>query len=249
MVGGSLAASERGDATLYLQPGDAALERLPQLQRVALFFERLRVRLGLRRTILMLSSFAGGGARFSRHLDSYDWSPSGASRFARWTAIYYPNGKYSAAHGGQLRLFPPRTRQAIADAPPALATQVGHASLQGFTAVFGLFSAPQRTQVASALAFEDAAGVASAYEQMRAAPAAKAAAAAAAKAAAAAAAAPPRRTAAGLVDALKDLSARKLRGLMSRLGLEFVPGLEKSEYVEAIAKTEGAEEALDEEQE
>ena len=34
---------------------------------------------------------------------------------------------------------------ALADAPPSRSTQVGQAALQGFTAVFGLFTVPRRT--------------------------------------------------------------------------------------------------------
>jgi len=56
-----------------------------------------------------------------------------------------------------------------------------------------------------------------------------------------------RRTA-RLAEALRSLTAGRLKRLMGRLGIEFVTGLEKSEYVEQIAKHEEADEALREDE-
>jgi len=139
--------------------------------------------------------------------------------------------------------------KAAADAPPSRATQVGDASLQGFTAVYGLFIVPKRTVTPLDLAFSDAGAVASAYAHMRLQPAAVASAAAAAKVAAAQAEkAAGRRSVAELAEALRSLTAGRLKRLMGRLGIEFVTGLEKSEYVEQIAKHEEADEALREDE-
>ncbi len=102
-------AAERGDHTLHLD-ADAfeshpALRELPALGRVVRFMRSLRAALGgMRRTSLMLTCYPGGGARFSRHFDSYDWAPRATSRYARWTAIYYPNRNWARADGGALRL-------------------------------------------------------------------------------------------------------------------------------------------------
>jgi len=138
--------------------------------------------------------------------------------------------------------------------------QVGNASLQGFTAVYGLFIVPHRTAAPLELAFSDDAAVAAAYARTRPQPTADArcmqvlttapssphryartrtqpAAVAAAKAtAAAAAAAAAERAAAGrsmaeLAEALRALTAGKLKKMMGRLGIGFIPGLEKEEYV------------------
>jgi len=137
--------------------------------------------------------------------------------------------------------------------------QVGNASLQGFTAVYGLFIVPHRTAAPLELAFSDDAAVAAAYARTHPQPTADArcmqvlttapssphryartrtqpAAVAAAKATAAAAAAAAERAAAGrsmaeLAEALRALTAGKLKKMMGRLGIGFIPGLEKEEYV------------------
>jgi len=99
------------------------------------------------------------------------------------------------------------------------------------------------------LDFSDAGAVASACAHMRLQPAAVASAAAAAKVAAAQAEkAAGRRSVAELAEALRSLTAGRLKRLMGRLGIEFVTGLEKSEYVEQIAKHEEADEALREDE-
>ena len=59
--------------------------------------------------------------------------------------------------------------KALAAAPASRATQVGRAAMQGFTAVFGLFMVPQRTERAAPLAHADAAAVGAAYAAARAA--------------------------------------------------------------------------------
>ena len=59
--------------------------------------------------------------------------------------------------------------KALAGAPASRATQVGRAAMQGFTAVFGLFMVPQRTERAAPLAHADAAAVGAAYVAARAA--------------------------------------------------------------------------------
>ena len=59
--------------------------------------------------------------------------------------------------------------KALAGAPASRATQVGRAAMQGFTAVFGLFMVPQRTERAAPLAHVDAAAVGAAYVAARAA--------------------------------------------------------------------------------
>ena len=137
---------------------------------------------------------------------------------------------------------------------------MGNASLQGFTAVYGLFIVPHRTAAPLELAFSDDAAVAAAYARTHPQPTADArcmqvlttapssphryartrtqpAAVAAAKATAAAAA---ERAAAGqsmaeLAAALRALTAGKLKRLMGRLGIGFTPGLEKEEYVAETA--------------
>ena len=58
--------------------------------------------------------------------------------------------------------------KALAGAPASRATQVGRAAMQGFTAVFGLFMVPQRTERAAPLAHADAAAVGAAYVWRRA---------------------------------------------------------------------------------
>ena len=136
---------------------------------------------------------------------------------------------------------------------------MGNASLQGFTAVYGLFIVPHRTAAPLELAFSDDAAVAAAYARTHPQPTADArcmqvlttapssphryartrtqpAAVAAAKATAAAAAAAAERAAAGrsmveLAEALRALTAGKLKKMMGRLGIGFIPGLEKEEYV------------------
>lgn len=141
---------------------------------------------------------------------------------------------------------------ALADAPPSLATQVGRASLQGFTAVFGLFAAPRRTHAPCELSFAGEADIATAYAHLRMQPPARAAAAAAAQAAAAlTASAGSGRSVAELTTQMGRLNAKQIRLLMGKMGVEFVGGLEKDEYVEQLAQRaadepERAEEALDE---
>ena len=133
---------------------------------------------------------------------------------------------------------------------------MGNARLQGFTAVYGLFIVPHRMATPLELAFSDGAAVAAAYARTRPCPRrtrgackcstrrlllphryahvrTQPAAVAAAKATAAAAAerAAAGRSMAELAEALRALTAGKLKKMMGRLGIGFIPGLEKEEYV------------------
>jgi hypothetical protein len=114
--------AERGDLTIHLDAlafdRHPALRMMPSLRRVVGFMELLRARLRMRRVALMLTCYPGGGARFTNHFDSYDWEPRGRSRFARWTAIYYPNLDYDSADGGLLRLHPREADAAAIDVAP-----------------------------------------------------------------------------------------------------------------------------------
>ena len=135
--------------------------------------------------------------------------------------------------------------KALADAPPSRATQVGCASLQGFTAVYGLFTVPRRETRALDLAFPDAAAVDAAYTRMRTSPAVEAVSAAARTAAAAVAAATTlRRSVPELMEEMKGLSVKKIKRVMACLEMPFVPGLEKNDYLQSIAAADGADEVL-----
>ena len=93
--------------------------------------------------------------------------------------------------------------------------------MQGFTAVFGLFMVPQRTERAAPLAHADAAAVGAAYTAAR------------------AARTPPPPPAGTLSEAqLRQLPAKELRKMMASLSLEFVSGMDKDEIIRAIAEAQ-----------
>jgi SM-20-related protein len=69
--------------------------------------------LGLSRMDVQLARYAGGGARYDRHLDAV----AGRAHNRRVTAIWYANRDWQPAHGGVLRVYtsPPREIEPVLD--------------------------------------------------------------------------------------------------------------------------------------
>jgi len=185
-----------------LSPEQCRLDVPAKLEAVA---EQARVA-GQRLLGACMFTCAGRGAGFFGE-PAYD-----AASFAR----IFPHAKMLGFYAGG-EIGP----KALAAAPASRATQVGRAAMQGFTAVFGLFMVPQRTERGAPLAHADAAAVGAAY------------------AAARAARTPPPPPAGRLSAAqLRQLPAKELRKMMASLSLEFVSGMDKDEIIRAIAEAQ-----------
>ena len=98
-----------GDMTIFADAwtidAHPTLGSLIGVKRVARFLDGLREALDLKRTVIMVTCYPGGGTAFNKHFDSYDRSARDDSRYMKWTSLYYPNSDWSVADGGQLRLY------------------------------------------------------------------------------------------------------------------------------------------------
>ncbi|KAK9846598.1 hypothetical protein WJX81_007446 [Elliptochloris bilobata] len=124
--------SARGDHILWLHPGcppaigpglAAAVQALQELQ------EDLTEAMTLRQRAAeyQLALYPGGGAQYVRHRDAFPDDGSEEQQ-RRVTAILYANPSWAPAHGGKLRLWPPRTSGGSGAA--AAASAAGSASVR-----------------------------------------------------------------------------------------------------------------------